>query len=211
MSGWQALRYDDYRLMQWKNGAGMTREILRYPPEDDDFKWRLSMAEVAQAGEFSAYHGYQRLLSVLRGSGMALRIDAAPAKTLYAFDTQAFSGDSRVDSELVDGPILDFNLIYQAEYFNVTLRWLTIGAQEQYQLNPDVTTLIFSAASNLTLSSTVTPRLLLQRYDCAILPPQSLHSDLLNLQINGSGYWSLLELRSIEDRPHITSSPRLKD
>lgn len=205
MNGWQVLRYDDYRLMPWKNGAGMTREILRFPSEGADFQWRLSMAEVAQSGEFSAYSGYQRQLSVLHGRGMALRIDDAPAKTLYAFDTQAFSGDSRVDSELVDGPILDFNLIYQPDRFNATLRWLPPCAQEQYQLRPDVITLIFSAASNLALSSTVTSSLLLQRYDCAILPPQPLHSDLLNQEVKASGYWSLLELCSIEDRSPVRS------
>lgn len=199
MTGWHVLRYDDYRLMPWKNGAGMTREIQRFPPEDDNFQWRLSMAEVAQAGEFSRYQGYQRLLSVLRGRGMTLHIDAASGVTLNAFDTEAFSGNSRVDSELVDGPILDFNLIYQPERFDATLSWQTVDTQAQYRLRPGVTTLIFCAASNLILSSTAMPPLQLHCYDCALLPPQPQHSDVLDLGIHGSGYWAFIELRSIEE------------
>lgn len=199
MNGWHALRYADYTLMPWKNGAGMTREILRFPPHEADFQWRLSMADVAQSGAFSPYQGYQRLLSVLRGNGMTLRIDGAPAVTLYQFDTQAFCGDSRVDSELIDGPLLDFNLIYQPERVNATLSWQHAGTTLRRRLSPGVTTLVFSAMSDLTLSSTGMPPLLLHAYDSARLPPQPPHADLLDVCIHASGPWALIELRQIED------------
>jgi len=196
MNGWQLLRYDHYRLMPWKNGAGMTREILRFPPDEADFQWRLSMADVAQSGAFSFYPGYQRLLSVLRGSGMTLCIDAAPPVTLHAFDTQMFSGDSRVDSALIDGPLLDFNLIYRPDCIDATLRWHTPETQEHRRLTPGVTTLIFSAAPRLTLSCSAMSPLPLHCYDCAMLPPQPEDSALLDVTINAAGRWALLELHN---------------
>ncbi|ECD9518122.1 HutD family protein [Salmonella enterica subsp. diarizonae] len=87
MTRWQVLRYANYRPMLWKNGAGMIREILRFPPGDGEFLWRLSMADVALSGRFSFYQGYQRLLSVLSGAGMTLHIDDSLVTTIHSFET----------------------------------------------------------------------------------------------------------------------------
>ena len=40
------LRESSYRAVPWKNGGGVTREILRAPAEPDAFDWRLSLATV---------------------------------------------------------------------------------------------------------------------------------------------------------------------
>lgn len=131
MNQWQILRYGDYREMRWKNGAGTTREIVRYPEDGNDFQWRLSMATVSQSGAFSTYSGYHRLLSVLSGGGMRLHIDDAPPVSLRQFESVAFSGDSQVDSQLIDGPLLDFNLIYRSEEYEAQLSWRAGAAEPQ--------------------------------------------------------------------------------
>ncbi|MDN6651963.1 MAG: HutD family protein, partial [Enterobacterales bacterium] len=68
MNQWQIIRWADYQAMPWKNGQGVTQEIMRVDsPSGRDFRWRLSMAEVSSDGDFSSYTGYQRILSILEG------------------------------------------------------------------------------------------------------------------------------------------------
>lgn len=38
--------------MPWKNGLGITEEILRFPFDSDDFDWRISRAIVTGSGKW---------------------------------------------------------------------------------------------------------------------------------------------------------------
>ncbi len=103
----------DYRCMPWKNGGGTTTEIALAPLPGDAgrFLWRVSIADVAQAGPFSAFSGYERLIAVVEGAGMRLTVDGVPATVQHRAPAFRFSGDAVVDCALLDGPIRDFNLI----------------------------------------------------------------------------------------------------
>ena len=51
-----SIRYEhEYRAMLWKNGKGLTREVWVYPEGAalDECLWRVSCAQVAQAGALS--------------------------------------------------------------------------------------------------------------------------------------------------------------
>ncbi|VFT07862.1 putative histidine utilization protein HutD [Pseudomonas aeruginosa] len=112
MSEFRILRAVDYPRMPWKNGAGSTEEIARDGGDGlDGFGWRLSIADVGESGGFSRFAGYQRIISVLEGGGMRLRVDGAESGAARA-QPFAFSGDSEVHCTLLDGAIRDFNLIY---------------------------------------------------------------------------------------------------
>jgi uncharacterized protein len=101
-----------FRTLPWKNGGGITHEIAR---ADDGaaLLWRLSIAEVASDGPFSAFPGLNRILTVIRGAGLVLHGPEGPlaARPLVPV---AFSGDVPIDGRMVDGPIHDLNLIYDA-------------------------------------------------------------------------------------------------
>ncbi|MBP2297181.1 HutD/Ves family protein [Azospirillum rugosum] len=107
----------DYRRMPWKNGGGTTTEIAlaplpaTLPGGAGRFLWRVSIADVAQAGPFSAFSGYERLIAVVEGAGMRLTVDGVPATVRHRAPAFRFSGDAVVDCALLDGPIRDFNLI----------------------------------------------------------------------------------------------------
>lgn len=104
------IRPEDFLTQPWKNGGGITHEIAR---EDRDGRllWRLSIAEVASDGPFSAFAGLSRILTVIDGAGIALQ---SPGGALMALPMQplAFSGDLPIDSRLIGGPVRDFNLIF---------------------------------------------------------------------------------------------------
>ncbi len=106
-----------YRRMPWKNGGGTTTEIALQELSGDAgrFLWRVSIADVAEAGPFSAFTGYERLIAVVEGAGMRLTVDGVPATVTSRADPFRFSGDAVVDCALLDGPIRDFNLIFDRE------------------------------------------------------------------------------------------------
>jgi uncharacterized protein len=110
----------DVATTPWKNGRGTTRELLRVvSPEDaDDFVLRVSIASVESDGAFSAYPGIDRMLTVWRGAGIAL-IDTATQdawRTLHEpFDVATFAGERALEGRLLDGPILDFNVMVRRD------------------------------------------------------------------------------------------------
>ena len=58
----------------WKNGGGVTREIVCQPPGAgmDAFDWRVSIAHIASDGPFSAFAGVDRIITLLEGAGVRL-------------------------------------------------------------------------------------------------------------------------------------------
>jgi environmental stress-induced protein Ves len=100
----------EFTTSAWKNGGGITHEIAR-DGAAADWRWRLSVADVASDGPFSLFAGYARILTVIEGAGIDLH---TANNTLAARPLQpiAFSGDLAIDSRMVRGPIRDFNVIY---------------------------------------------------------------------------------------------------
>lgn len=129
----QILRASTYRNMLWKNGTGYTLELARQDNEAlGTFDWRVSMADVTTSGAFSLFDGMQRVLTVLEGAGIILTMDDAVPQRLALQQSVAFSGSSKVSCELIDGPIRDFNLIYNPQRYSARYQW--IQNQEHVEL-----------------------------------------------------------------------------
>ena len=75
MSDLSILRARDRREMPWKNGGGVTSEVLVFPADAgfDTFGWRISIATIQVNGPFSQFPGVDRGLVLLAGL-LALRI-----------------------------------------------------------------------------------------------------------------------------------------
>ncbi|NYH19335.1 HutD/Ves family protein [Paraburkholderia bryophila] len=78
------IRGADLVAAPWKNGGGVTREVAAVPEQAglDCFVWRVSIADVAQAGPFSRFAGIDRTLVLLSGAGMLLDEIAEPESVL---------------------------------------------------------------------------------------------------------------------------------
>ena len=120
----RVVRASDHRVMPWKNGGGVTREILVEPDPADpsQFLWRISIATVAQAGPFSRFAGIDRSIAVLDGAGMRLDVDGRPAAVLRGGAPFRFSGDADVFSELIDGETIDLNVMTRRGRFDHDMR-----------------------------------------------------------------------------------------
>ena len=100
----------------WKNGAGVTRDIALSPPTadaNDDFDWRISVAEIAHDAPFSAFPGVDRCIVLLQGAGIVLRKTGRAWERrldvpLQPFD---FAGEAALDATLIDGPSHDLNVM----------------------------------------------------------------------------------------------------
>jgi uncharacterized protein len=103
----------DYRAMPWRNGGGTTHEIATGPDGADlaSFAWRVSIADVARDGPFSAFAGVDRTLVLLAGAGMRLTADGQHVVLQSAYEPLAFAGEVPFACTLIDGPTRDFNLM----------------------------------------------------------------------------------------------------
>lgn len=111
---------NEYRRVRWKNGLGWTREILRQP-DRDDWHWRLSIAEIEQDADFSAFPGIDRELVLLRGNGLRLRFDDSVVDLEPPHGRCRFAGEEHVRGELVDGTTHDFNLMWRRDRLSAEL------------------------------------------------------------------------------------------
>lgn len=128
------LRESRYVTVPWKNGGGVTREILRSPPESTAFDWRLSLATIDSPGPFSAFDGYQRTLVLVRGAGIELNFAQHGTSKLDSVgQTACFDGAWQTSCTLLDGPSSDLNLMISRQRAQSASRAVQLTAAETIQ------------------------------------------------------------------------------
>lgn len=117
MTALQFVHLADVPATPWKNGGGITRDLLLWPPGSansaDAWQLRISVAEVAQSGPFSTYPGVARWFCVLEGAGVMLRFSEGQHTLTPDSPPLHFDGALAPGCELVAGPTLDLNLMAQ--------------------------------------------------------------------------------------------------
>lgn len=195
------IRGADLVATPWKNGGGVTCEIAAVPPGAglDAFIWRVSLADVAQAGPFSRFVGIDRTLVLLSGAGMLLDEKHGDVHgqggvhqhTLtQPLDIARFTGEAAIDAALVDGATRDFNLMVRRGAATGTLEvWQIDGEAQEHSLTADVVLLFCAAGSpQVTLREGAAHTLTLSRDD-------TLHIDAPHaLPCTVSGHGALLAI-----------------
>lgn len=114
MSAGRILRADALVPVPWRNGQGITREIVVMPPGAgiEDFLWRVSLADVVGPAPFSRFPGVDRMIVLLDGAGFRMMLDGAQVHELTTPCAPfTFPGEAGVAVTLADGPTRDFNLM----------------------------------------------------------------------------------------------------
>lgn len=118
---WQVVRLDDVSPQPWRNGGGVTRELLAWP-DAEDWYVRLSVADIERDGPFSAFAGVDRWFAVLSGAGVQL---GNPVQIVRRDDGPInFAGESAPDCYLVNGATRDLNLMIRRDRATGWLRAL---------------------------------------------------------------------------------------
>jgi len=118
------LRCDAVEPQPWRNGGGLTRELLAWPSRDD-WALRISVADIRADGPFSAFPGVDRWFAVLEGHGV--RLDGRDVRITDA--PLAFRGETAPPCELLDGPTRDLNLMIRREAGRGAMQRAQIGEE----------------------------------------------------------------------------------
>lgn len=97
-------------LRPWANGGGVTRELLAWP-QADDWRLRVSVAEIDRDGPFSPFPGIERWFVVVDGEGVELRLPDGPRSVAAGDAPLVFDGEAAPGCRLLHGPIRDLNLM----------------------------------------------------------------------------------------------------
>jgi uncharacterized protein len=106
------IKADEVAAQPWRNGGGLTRELLRWPVGAADWQLRISLADVRSNGPFSIFPGIERWFSVIDGAGVRLSLADADHLLQPGHEPLRFSGELPVNCALVDGPTTDLNLMH---------------------------------------------------------------------------------------------------
>ncbi|EKN00313.1 HutD family protein [Acidocella sp. MX-AZ02] len=159
---------------QWKNGGGITWPVAEAPGKDREFGWRLSLADVAQAGPFSVFPGISRLMGILEGR-LLLEVQGYPVALLRPDGpAHAFPGEVPAFGTPQGKMVRDVNLMFDPDCFTATLAFqptpLTLPASPALHL--------VLALAPLRLNGTS-----LAPLDAALLPPGA------TLAAEGGAFW----------------------
>ena len=132
---------DDVLPVPWRNGGGVTRQLVAWPGTDD-WIWRMSVAEVAQSGPFSRYAGVQRWFAVLAGGGVRLTLGEHTHELTHNSAPLCFDGVLPVDCQLLDGATEDFNLMVRTDAASAQM--MRVAGAISFVLNAPKTIAIYA-------------------------------------------------------------------
>ena len=120
----EIIRYAELKAQPWRNGGGVTREVASHPAgapsgpgaEAGGWDWRVSIADVSKAGDFSAFPGMDRVLTVVEGELLLLNVDGAE-HPLEKYRPFRFAGAAAASGALPTGDIRDLNVITRTGAF----------------------------------------------------------------------------------------------
>ncbi|MFJ8045250.1 HutD family protein [Kitasatospora sp. NPDC096147] len=150
----------------WLNGGGITREVAGFPDGSGlaDFHWRVSLADVAQGGPFSRFERVDRVITVVEGAGMALTVDGAEHRLAEPYRPFAFSGEAATDCRLLEGPVVDFNVMTRRGKASAEVE--IADFQRDLTVPPDASVLLVCLTGTAELGAAGVS---LERYDAALL------------------------------------------
>lgn len=189
------IRSGNYRRMVWKNGGGITTEIARSPAAGDDFDWRISIAEIAQDGDFSIFPEVDRELMLLDGGGVELLIGSEASVVLDTrYRKHAFPGEAPVSCRLLDGPTRDFNVMVRRGRFQAELLARPIVGSQLLFPAAGTTWLIYIAHGQAACRDR--PDLVADAGDTLLIEFDQRSAQPLVL--NGSGEWVMVKLTTAQ-------------
>jgi environmental stress-induced protein Ves len=115
------VRFEELAAAPWRNGGGVTREVASSGGSGPHgFDWRISIAEVSEAGRFSVFPGVDRIITVVDGEGMDLVIDGV-RHVVGLHEPLRFDGESRTECTRLAGPIHDLNVMTRRDRLSATV------------------------------------------------------------------------------------------
>ena len=101
----------DCAAQPWRNGGGISHDLLAWPPGQTPWQLRVSVATIARDGPFSNFDGVQRWFTVLSGAGVRLQWPGGEVRLLPGDPPLGFDGADAPGCSLLAGATRDLNLM----------------------------------------------------------------------------------------------------
>lgn len=108
------VRAGDVAPVRWRNGGGLTRELLAWP-RADDWILRVSVADIVADGPFSSYPGVDRWFAVLEGEGVELSGTDGSVRLRPGDAIHRFRGEAAPACRLLGGATRDVNVMVRRD------------------------------------------------------------------------------------------------
>jgi len=103
-------KFADHLRAPWPNGRGTSYEIASQTPGVAGWTWRVAIAPVTEDCDFSHFANVHRQLLIISGGEMILNVGGETV-VCKPGEVAEFAGDVATTAKLVDGPIVDLNLM----------------------------------------------------------------------------------------------------
>jgi environmental stress-induced protein Ves len=103
-------RFAEHLKAPWPNGRGTSYEIASQTPGVSGWTWRVAIAPVVEDCDFSHFENVHRQLLIISGGEMILDV-GGEIVICNPGEVAVFAGDIATTAKLVDGPIVDLNLM----------------------------------------------------------------------------------------------------
>lgn len=139
------LRYQDLPITPWKNGGGVTREIVsaRDDGEAGDFLWRVSIATISTSGPFSRFDNIDRTIAVLSGNGIRLNHPGGTTELTTSTPPYPFAGETSIYADVVKGETTDLNAMSLRHRFHQKMQMHLVSSEMTIRTTDDKSVLVF--------------------------------------------------------------------
>ena len=192
----EIIRFASLKPEPWRNGGGITRQVASHPGDgaakDGGWDWRVSIADVSKAGDFSPFPGMERVLTVVEGELLLLTVDGAE-RPLEKYRPFRFPGGAATQAKLPTGDIRDLNVIIRAGRFK--------GYTSIIELSKKRAKPLFEGSFGILLQGQATAAVgteepePLARYDAVV------GSDVDTPDVLGRGFLAVVSIDPVEDEP----------
>ena len=190
----QIIRFADLKAEPWRNGGGVTRQLASRPSaaggEDGSWDWRVSIADVTRAGDFSPFPGMERLLTVIEGDLLLLTVGGAehPVEKYRPF---RFDGGAATAGALPTGDIRNLNVITRAGAYKAYTSIIELSKKRSKPLWDGQLGVLLQGQA--TVADASDEPVALDRYDAVM------GSDSSTPEILGRGFLAVVSIDPVED------------
>lgn len=153
----------DRQVVPWRNGGGTTTPIAA--ADGVEPLWRMSIATIAQDGDFSIFPGVDRWLMPLGPDGLALRV-AGTRRVHASHEVAAFAGELEVAAIEVATSSQDLNLMVDRSRGSGALVARGVAGSAEVRAGRHETVVVVALTGGLSLADG-TP---LARHDAVLCP-----------------------------------------
>ena len=193
----QIIRFADLKAEPWRNGGGVTRQLASRPSaaggedgQDGSWDWRVSIADVTRAGDFSPFPGMERLLTVIEGDLLLLTVGGAehPVEKYRPF---RFDGGAATAGALPTGDIRNLNVITRAGAYKAYTSIIELSKKRSKPLWDGQLGVLLQGQA--TVADASDEPVALDRYDAVM------GSDSSTPEILGRGFLAVVSIDPVED------------